>query len=226
MRGLKLLFSRYKKHWVILLCMSVFFVGMMSAVIIFHADYMDPESDEADYIMCKLMALMPAMLAVALPSIFMAQEMQSSRFMRSIPGADRMFMTGVPVLSVAVTFAWTAATNAVYAAFILISGKEVVNITDMLIMGGILGLVFSVVPCCMMTLRFGSLTFLIYYLPFILIFVCFSRTRYGFGLPVWAGLATFFAGFAAAFGIDLIITRLAYKKGNFREPTYTQGRMS
>ena len=70
MTDLKLLFSRYFSHKRILIGVAAFFLLMMAAVMLFHED---PGGDPADFIMCKFSALMPMMMAVCLPVIFMVQ---------------------------------------------------------------------------------------------------------------------------------------------------------
>lgn len=82
MTDLKLLFSRYFSHKRILIGVTAFFLLMMAAVMLFHED---PGGDPADFIMCKFSALMPMMMAVCLPVIFMVQDTIGNRFMRSVP---------------------------------------------------------------------------------------------------------------------------------------------
>jgi len=89
---LKLLFSRYFSHKRILIGVAAFFLLMMAAVMLFHED---PGGDPADFIMCKFSALMPMMMAVCLPVIFMVQDTIGNRFMRSVPWLERAFKCGL-----------------------------------------------------------------------------------------------------------------------------------
>ena len=91
MTDLKLLFSRYFSHKRILIGVAAFFLLMMAAVMLFHED---PGGDPADFIMCKFSALMPMMMAVCLPVIFMVQDTIGNRFMRSVPCADKLYTRG------------------------------------------------------------------------------------------------------------------------------------
>ena len=105
--------------------MAAFFLLMMAAVMLFHED---PGGDPADFIMCKFSALMPMMMAVCLPVIFMVQDTIGNRFMRSVPCADKLYTRGIPLFSMLVPLGWSVLSNAVYAAFILFTGRDVSNI--------------------------------------------------------------------------------------------------
>ena len=223
MRAMKLLFSRYIRHRVLLLCSALFFVGMLTAVMLFHADPGSPDSEQGDYLMCKMCGLFPAMFGVAVPSVFLAQETQGSRFLRAVPFAEQIYRTGIPLLCAGVTFFWTAVTDIVYSAFILISGRDIANISDMLALSAVVGLVFTIASCCGLTIRHGGYVFILYYLPFVLIMSMGRRNDF-LGLPLWGALLIFIGGSAAGLAACLAIARLAYAKGNFHEITTTQGK--
>lgn len=223
MRAMKLLFSRYIRHRVLLLCSALFFVGMLTAVMLFHADPGSPDSEQGDYLMCKMCGLFPAMFGVAVPSVFLAQETQGSRFLRAVPFAEQIYRTGIPLLCAGVTFFWTALTDIVYSAFILISGRDIANISDMLALSAVVGFVFTIASCCGLTIRHGGYVFILYYLPFVLIMSMGRRNDF-LGLPLWGALLIFFGGSAAGLAACLAIARLAYAKGNFHEITTTQGK--
>lgn len=223
MRAMKLLFSRYIRHRVLLLCSALFFVGMLTAVMLFHADPGSPDSEQGDYLMCKMCGLFPAMFGVAVPSVFLAQETQGSRFLRAVPFAEQIYRTGIPLLCAGVTFFWTAVTDIVYSAFILISGRDIANITDMLALSAVVGFVFTIASCCGLTIRHGGYVFILYYLPFVLIMSMGRRNDF-LGLPLWGALLIFIGGSAAGLAACLAIARLAYAKGNFHEITTTQGK--
>lgn len=223
MRAMKLLFSRYIRHRVLLLCSALFFVGMLTAVMLFHADPGSPDSEQGDYLMCKMCGLFPAMFGVAVPSVFLAQETQGSRFLRAVPFAEQIYRTGIPLLCAGVTFFWTALTDIVYSAFILISGRDIANISDMLALSAVVGFVFTIASCCGLTIRHGGYVFILYYLPFVLIMSMGRRNDF-LGLPLWGALLIFIGGSAAGLAACLAIARLAYAKGNFHEITTTQGK--
>ncbi|MCI5667850.1 MAG: hypothetical protein MR291_03685 [Oscillospiraceae bacterium] len=223
MRAMKLLFSRYIRHRASLLCSAVFFVVMLTAVMLFHADPGSPDSEQGDYLMCKMCGLFPAMFGVAVPSVFLAQETQGSRFLRAVPFAEQIYRTGIPLLCAGVTFFWTAVTDIVYSAFILISGRDIANITDMLALSAVVGFVFTIASCCGLTIRHGGYVFILYYLPFVLIMSMGRRNDF-LGLPLWGALLIFIGGSAAGLAACLAIARLAYAKGNFHEITTTQGK--
>lgn len=108
MTGLKLLFSRYFSHRRILVGVLIFFVLMMAAMMIFHED---PGGDPADYLMCKVWTLTPALIALFLPVIFMAQDTQGNRFMQAVPCAESLYMRGIPLFSALALFGWVVLTE-------------------------------------------------------------------------------------------------------------------
>lgn len=225
MRTMKLLFSRYIRHRASLFCSAVFFVVMLTAVMLFHADPGSPDSEPGDYLMCKMCGLFPAMFGVALPSIFLAQETQGSRFLRAVPCAEQIYRTGIPLLCAGVTFFWTAVTDIVYSAFILISGRDIANISDMLTLSAVVGFVFTIASCCGMTIRHGVYAFILYYMPFVLIMSLGRRNDF-LGLPLWAAVMICFGGFSVGLAVCLVIARLAYAKGDFHETTTTQSKFA
>ena len=149
MTDLKLLFSRYFSHKRILIGVAAFFLLMMAAVMLFHED---PGGDPADFIMCKFSALAPMMFAVFLPFTFMVQDTVGNRFMRSVPCAESLYMRGIPLFSLLVPLGWGVLTTVVYAAFILFTGRDVSNISDLLVMTGMFGGIFALVGCIVMCL--------------------------------------------------------------------------
>lgn len=183
MTDLKLLFSRYFSHKRILIGVTAFFLLMMAAVMLFHED---PGGDPADFIMCKFSALMPMMMAVCLPVIFMVQDTIGNRFMRSVPCADKLYTRGIPLFSMLVPLGWSVLSNAVYAAFILLTGRDVSNISDMLVMTALFGGIFALGGCIVMCIRFAALFFVVFYAPFFLVMITVSSSanEYGYGLPL------------------------------------------
>ncbi len=219
MTGLKLLFGRYFSHRKILVGTAAFFVLMMAVVMLLHED---PGGEPDDYIMCKFSALVPAMLAVILPTMFMIQDTVGNRFMRSVPCAKSLYMRGIPAYSTLVPLGWSVLTNVVYAAFILITGRDICNISDMLVLSAIFGAVFSLVCCLALSLRFGAAFFVMFYLPFMLTLFIGGNGLSMFGFPLWVSLLIYCGSFLAAFAAGLVISGLAYTKGNFRENTNAQ----
>ena len=217
---MKLLFSRYFSHRRILLGVSLYFILMTAAVMLFHAD---PDGDKADYIMCKFSALTPMMFAVYLPVIFMIQDTVGNRFMRSVPCAGSLYLRGIPALSVLLPLVWGVVTDVVYSAFILISGKDVCNISDMLIMTAIIGCTLSLITCFALSFRAGSFALIAFYVPPVLLAIVLGKSANGgFGLPLWASALIFAGGCAAVFAADLLVSWLAYRKCSFKETTAPQ----
>lgn len=224
MSGLKLLYRRYFSHWLILLVSALFFAGMMAAVFVFHSDPGDPD---VDYIMCKVCAQIPVVFGLLLPGIFMVQDTTGNRFMRSVPCARSLYTRGIPLFAMLTAAGWSAALNVIYAAFILLTGRDICNISDMLIITSIMAGLMAFVLCVAMCMRFGSLL-VVFYAPLMFVSLAFiggDTAENGFGLPLWAGLLICCGTFLADLVLGALVAGIAYAKGNFREMTYTQGTM-
>lgn len=222
MTGLRLLFSRYFSHKRMLFGISVFWVLIMTAIMLFHED---PGNSNSDYIMCKVVALSPMMIALALPVIFIAQDTVGNRFMRSVPCAKKLYVYGIPAFSTIVSLGWSILTITVYAAFILITGRDICNISDILVLTSIFGGIIVPISCIIMSVRFGAFFFVIFYSPLTMIIINFCSTGSGgcgYGLPLWASLLICLGCFIAACAVGMIISGAVYKKGNFREHTSTR----
>ena len=226
MRGLKLLINRYTKHRIMLLVSVLLMAGMLAAVIIFHADMGAESTESGDYMLCKIMALFPVVIAADLPVIFMAYETQGSRFMRATPCAARMYRVDIPVFSALTTFAWLSLSVLAYSVFILVTGRDIANISDLLVPASILGFVFTIVMCCLLTLRYGTVAFFVYYLPVLVVMDIFGAMDNGTGIPLWLAVVLYFAAFGAGLGVSALIAGLAFTKGNFKALTYSQGRIA
>ena len=223
-RGLKLLINRYTKHRIMLLVSVLLMAGMLAAVIIFHADMGAESTESGDYMLCKIMALFPVVIAADLPVIFMAYETQGSRFMRATPCAARMYRVDIPVFSTLTTFAWLSLSVLAYSVFILVTDRDIANISDILVPAAILGFVFTIVMCCLLTLRYGAVAFFVYYLPVLVVMDIFGAMDNGTGIPLWLAVVLYFAAFGAGLGVSALIAGLAFTKGNFKALTYSQGR--
>lgn len=226
MRGLKLLINRYTKHRIMLLVSVLLMAGMLAAVMIFHADMGAESTESGDYMLCKIMALFPVVIAADLPVIFMAYETQGSRFMRATPCAARMYRVDIPVFSTLTTFAWLSLSVLAYSVFILVTGRDIANISDLLVPAAILGFVFTIVMCCLLTLKYGVAAFFVYYLPVLVVMDIFGAMDSGTGIPLWLAVVLYFVAFGAGLGVSALIAGLAFAKGNFKALTYSQGRVA
>ncbi len=226
MRGLKLLINRYTKHRIMLLVSVLLMAGMLAAVMIFHADMGAESTESGDYMLCKIMALFPVVIAADLPVIFMAYETQGSRFMRATPCAARMYRVDIPVFSTLTTFAWLSLSVLAYSVFILVTGRDIANISDILVPAAILGFVFTIVMCCLLTLKYGVAAFFVYYLPVLVVMDIFGAMDSGTGIPLWLAVVLYFVAFGAGLGVSALIAGLAFAKGNFKALTYSQGRVA
>ncbi len=225
MNGLKILLNRWFSHRILCFITFILFAGMMTAVMIFHEDLGNYDDAEADYLMCKICALLPMVLGILITSIIMTTEIYGNRFMRAIPSADKLFTAGFPLFGLLISFGWGFMTNLIYAVYIMISGKDIGNISDMLLLTAPFGLFCTIMPAFMFSNRVGSIFGMMSYFPFLFLMWGISslseQVKYeGFGLPVWeSGLITL-AAYAVGFAIGWVISGACYRKGNFRELEY------
>ena len=226
MRGLKLLINRYTKRRIMLLASVLLMAGILAPVMIFHADMGAESTESGDYMLCKIMAIFPVVIAADLPVIFMAYETQGSRFMRATPCAVRMYRVGIPVFSALTTFAWLSLSVLAYSVFILVTGRDIANISDLLVPASVLGFVFTIVMCCLLTLKYGVAAFFVYYLPVLVVMNIFGAMDNGTGIPLWLAIVLYFVAFGAGLGVSALIAGLAFTKGNFKALTYSQGRFA
>lgn len=217
MNGMKLLINRYF-HSKAPLLTFIFTAAAMALVILFHADYSEETMESGDYLICKttpfFIATVITMLT-AMGTTGVANAVLSSRFMRAIPCAKQLYTVGISLFSCGVTLMWNAAINVVYAAFILLTGRDLVNIADMLTLGAIHGLVCSVFVCCMLSVRFGVLAVFPYYA------VTYVTALGGaFNLSIPAAVILTAAAFVLGFLVNLAISNAAYHKGDFKPGAY------
>lgn len=225
MNGLKLLANRWFSHKVFLIASLVFFIGIMTAVMIFHENPGNYEDDDADYLMCKTCALLPMVLGILCTGIVTASQIVGNRFMRAIPAAEKLFTVGSPVFGLLVSLGWGLMTNLVYAGYILISGGDICNISDMLILTAPFSLFCTIMPAVMFSSRTGAVLGMLMYFPFLFLMWGISslpqNIKYeGFGLPVWAAALITIAAYAVGFAVGWVICVCRYRKGNFRELEY------
>lgn len=221
MTGLKLLFTRYFRNRIILTIFAVFYIIMMAAVVGFHAE--PDTSEQADYLMCKLCMLYPSIFAAIFPAIYMSKETVGSRFMLSVPCAEKMYTVGIPLFSSAVATALILITNIVYAAFILITGRDLCNISDSLIISGIMCFFIILCLCALLSLRLGGLMLAAMYIPIWLVLMItdapldISAEASSFRLPLWKSVLILTGVIIVGAILGGIISKAAYRFSNFKE---------
>ncbi len=219
---MKLLINRWTSHRIAGIITLVFFAGMMTAVIFMHTEPAAYDDPDADYLACKACGMFPVMLGIILPGIFTSAEMNGNRFIRAIPAAERLFRRDVPLFSAGVGLVWGLLANIVYAVFILASGKDICNISDMLLISALFVTVCMIELSAALSSSIGVSLMICPYLPFIGVMPALSnlpeKIKYeGFGLPVWASGLIFAGGIVLGTAISAVIADSCWKKGNFRE---------
>lgn len=231
MSGLKILFNRWFSHKIMLIFSLVFFVGMLTAVMLLHAEPGVNDDYEDNYLMCKVCGLFPMIFGALISTIFVSAAVTGNRFMRSIPAAKCLYTKSVPVFGTILSFGWGIATNIVYAAFILISGRDICNISDMLLMSAVIGIICTIWSTLMLSSRTGVILGILCYLPCLLVMGAVHAlpekiTYEGFGLPVWAAALIFCGALLLGAAAAAVIAGISYYKVNFKEQSYGQVELS
>ncbi len=225
MSGLKFLASRWASHKIVLIITLVLFAGMMAAVIVFHTDPAAYDDPDADYLMCKLCGLIPMITGVMLPGIFLSAEVSGNRFIRAIPAAEKLFRRDIPLFGLALNLGWGLLSNGVYAAFILISGRDSCNISDMLLLSSVIALIYTIGAGAFLSSRAGAALAILSYLPFLPYMAVLGKLPEkikfeGFGIPVWGAALIFCGAYVLGTVISAVISGACWRRGNFREPEY------
>lgn len=133
------------------------------------------------------------------------------------PCAEELYTRGIPLFSMLVPLGWSVLSNAVYAAFILLTGRDVSNISDMLVMTALFGGIFALGGCIVMCIRFAALFFVVFYAPFFLVMITVSSSanEYGYGLPLWTSALICCGSFLAAIRYRTYYIHHRLQKGKF-----------
>jgi len=137
-----------------------------------------------------------------------------SSFMRSLPISPGLYQKAVPLFTAAYPAALLTLVNIAYAIFITATGRASANIADMLTLGGIAQLLFSV-PICLTLCGCRPAFFAAYFL----VFSCFGiLVGYvdSFGVGVGAGLLIFAGALSVSFAANMVIGKAYYKKSNLQ----------
>ncbi len=213
MKGLKFLFGLGFRH-IVLNIISVLFIAAMPVVAILVHEPLGSE----DYIMCKIGAHIGTMFAVSINLILLCADITSSRLVCSVPFAKSLRQSAIPLYCIIVSGAPTMLINGAYAIFCMVSGLDMCNISDMLIVSA------STMACFIII---GTIALNTYYGICLVIFVTFPAGveilafgndvwRFGFGLPVWAGAAIFLGALAVSAAIAFALGRFIYSKSDFK----------
>lgn len=187
------------------------FVIMFMLVMAFHVD----EPGE-DYMACKCFGgiFMP-FIAVFLTAVLLSAEICGNSFMRSLPISPGLYQKAVPLFTAAYPAALLTLVNIAYAIFITATGRASANIADMLTLGGIAQLLFSV-PVCLTLCGCRPAFFAAYFL----VFSCFGiLVGYvdSFGVGVGAGLLIFAGALSVSFVANMVIGKAYYKKATHKQ---------
>lgn len=223
MRAMKFLLNRFFRFWVFIIVMLAVHAVMLAAVMIFHEDL--SADDHSDYLMCKLFALIPMSISTLLHMLFLASHTTGNRFMRSVPFAEELYTKAMPLLSVIVPFVYALLTNAAYAVFILVTGRGIFNISDMLVITAVQCLYLTASGGVILSVNSATTSFVAaYFLPMLFFgaagfFIDWSTSL---NVPLWAAALMLLGGLLVGGAISAATCRIMYLKSDFKERPYPQ----
>ena len=217
MSGLKYLYKRSFDRWVITLVSGCLSAAFLVLVILFHE-----EIGAEDYLACKMFLIYGTFLYSMMTEIFLNVDLTGGRCMRASSIARELYTVSVPLYGVITALATLIVPISAYSVFIAVTGRDISNISDALILAA--GLVFLVIVMCPFTicLRYGFLV-AIYgnMFPFLVPLFLYSQDikSNGFGLPLWAACLILAGAIAVSAAIAFISAHLLYFKADFK-PAY------
>ena len=211
--GLKFLFRRGFRSKVINIVCAVLTVAMFVLVVLFH----EPIGAE-DYLICKTFSVFGMLMFVMLSGIFLCTDMVGNRAVYAVPMSKAMRLYSKPLYNTIVPFAIAAVSNIAYIVFVLVSGMDVCNISDALILTSVVCALVTISSTLGMNIMYGMFLMIYVYFPVAAMgfIIPGDVWEFGFGLPLWAAVLIYFAVIAAASGISFVIARLFWKYGNFK----------
>ncbi|MBE6889946.1 MAG: hypothetical protein E7485_08035 [Ruminococcaceae bacterium] len=213
MKGLKFLFKRGFCHIVLNIISIVFMLGMMVAVALAH----EPVGVE-DYIMCKIGAHLGVMLSVMLNLMFLCADVTGNRLMRSAPFSKQLKRFSIPTYCVILGGGGTVLVNAAYAIFCIVSGLDMNNLCDMLIVSAPLMLCYIIMGTIALNINYGMILGVYIIFPVMGLFFAIPLEvwEFGFGLPLWAGALIFVGTLAVSITGAFTIGRIFHEKVDFK----------
>ncbi len=212
MTGLKFLFRRSFLRWRMIIP-AIVTIGMMVAVIAAHE-----LKGTSDYLICKMCGNLGTWVTLIFTNIFLSVELTGTRFMRSAPISKQLRTFSVPLFNVIVGMGLTTLINIVYAIFIVVSGGELYNITDMLISSSVIGFGVTVIGTVSLLINWGMLFMLYAFVPVFLLLGLIPEGLWsnGFNTELWVGITVYAVLLVLSVVISFVIATIFYKKVDFK----------
>ncbi len=187
-------------------------VAALVLVIVFH----EPIKTE-DYLLCKLMAHLGSVFVVMFAGIFLSAEISGTKLIRSSPISKELRTFAIPVYNIIMGVGITAFVNIVYAIFILVTGEDLVHISDMLIVSAPLCAIYTLLGTMSLHITWGMLFMIYGYIPASLLlgFVPHTVWENGFGMELWVGLLIYIGTVVLTSVLAFVISHICYKKYDF-----------
>ncbi len=212
MTGLKFLFRRSFLRWRMIIP-AIVTIGMMVAVIAAHE-----LKGTSDYLVCKMCGNLGTWVTLIFTNIFLSVELTGTRFMRSVPISKQLRTFSVPLFNVIVGMGLTTLINIVYAIFIVVSGGELYNITDMLISSSVIGFGVTVIGTVSLLINWGMLFMLYAFVPVFLLLELIPEGLWsnGFNTELWVGITVYAVLLVLSVVFSFVIAAIFYKRIDFK----------
>ncbi len=211
MTGLKFLFKRSFFRWRMIIPAFVT-IAMMVTVMAAH----ELKGTE-DYLVCKMFGNLGTWMLLIFADMFLCVDMNGTRLLRSAPISKELRTFSAPMFNIILGMGMTVLINIAYVVFILISGNELYNITDMLISSAVVGFIVTVIGTVSLLINYGMLLILYAFIPLALLmnFIPKSVWSNGFGTELWVGIVVFAVFFVLSVAVSFISAKICYKKVDF-----------
>ena len=198
---------------VALIISAAAFVGMLAAVMIFHA----PPGNE-DYSICKMFAHLGTGLFLLISYIFLTVELNGTRYIRSVPFARSLKIASVPLFCTIMGVGATVLVDLVYAVYIILTKQPITNISDMILISAMILFCYIVLGCVCMNFSYGYILAIYVWFPVAIIGFIMPESVWteGFGMPVWQSLLVYAAVAVNSMAAAFAISRWFYEKLEFK----------
>ncbi len=212
MTGLKFLFRRSFFRWRMIIP-AIVTIGMMVAVMAAHE-----ERGSSDYLICKLCGNLGTWILLIFTDMFLCVELNGTRLLRSAPISKELRTFSAPMFNIIIGMGTTTLINIAYVIFVLLSGEEMYNITDMLICSSVIGIIVTVTGTVSLLINYGMLLILYAFIPasLLMTFIPKGFWSYGFNTELWVGIVIYVVLMLLSVVISIALAGYLHKKTDFK----------
>lgn len=213
MTGLKFLFRR-SCSLVRMGIPAIIGVAVIVLMMVFHESI-----GSEDYLICKLMAHVGTVFVVMFAGIFLSAELSGTRLMRSSPISKELRTFSIPMYNIIMGTGITVLVNIIYTVFILVTGQDIVHISDMLIISAPVCAIYTLLGTISLHITWGMLIMIYAYIPVSLLlgFVPHTIWENGFGVEIWASVLIYIVAVVITAVLAFVISHICYKKYDFHQ---------